>query len=344
MKSFLRGAVFLLAACLPLFATIDGTVLNGTTGSAQAAAIVNLLQPGAQGMQMLAQTKTDASGHFLFNRERPVGPILLQVQYKGVHYDKLLTPNLSASNVQLEIYEPTKSPAIANVAQRMLIFNATTGQIGVEELAIIDNHSKQTYNNDSLGAWQFFLPPAANGQVSVRAQDESGMPLPRPAEKTAKDNVFRVDFPIKPGETQIDVNYVLPVGSPFTYRGRVVNIKGMPSSALRLIAPPGITLSGNDIKQLGIEPTTQAAIFNVTGDGDFSVNISGTGSLRQQDDSTSDDNGAPQVVAGKPPIYTHLDLLLALALSILAIGAVVLYRTSPTNRTPTGREGPAPHA
>lgn len=344
MRHFLCGAAFLLAGCAPLFASIDGTVLNGTTGKAQPAADVNLLQPGAQGMQTLAQTTTDASGHFLFNRERPMGPILLQVQYKGVHYDKLLTPNLSASNVQLEIYEPTKSPAVANLVQRMLIFDATTSRIGVEDLAIIDNHSKQTYNNNSLGALQFFLPPAANGQVSVRVQDESGMPLPQPAEKTAKDNVFRVDFPIKPGETQIDINYALPVGSPFTYRGRVVNIKGMPSSALRLIAPPGITLSGNDIKQLGIEPTTQAAIFNLNGSGDFSVNISGTGSLRQQDDSPSDNSDAPKILAGKPPIYAHLSLLLALALAILAVGAVVLYRTSPVNRTQTGRKGPAPHA
>lgn len=272
-----------------------------------------------------------------------MGPILLQVQYKGVHYDKLLTPNLPASKVQLEVYEPTKSPAVASVAQRMLIFDVSSGRVGVEEMAIIENHSKQTYNNDSLGALQFFLPPAANGQVSVRVQDASGMPLPRPAEKTPTENVFRVDFPIKPGETQIDVNYVLPVGSPFTYRGRVVNIKGMQTAPLRLVAPPGITLSSNDIHELGIEPTTQASIFNVNGNGNFLVNISGTGSLRQDD--TSDDSDAPKILAGNPPIYMHLGWLLALALTILAIGAVVLYRSSPANRTPTVSGGNTqPHA
>lgn len=343
MRALLCGAVFLLAGCAPLFGSIDGTVLNGTTGKNQAAAHVSLMQPGSQGMQVLDQTQTDAFGRFLFNRERPMGPILLQVQYKGVHYDKLLTPNLPASNVQLEVYEPTKSPAVVNIAQRMLIFDASSGRIGVEEMAIIENHSKRTYDNDSLGALQFFLPPAANGQVSVSVQDASGMPLPRPAEKTSTENVFRVDFPIKPGETQITVNYVLPVGSPFTYRGRVVDIKGMPASPLRLIAPPGVTLSGSDIHELGIEPTTQASIFNVKGSGDFSVNVSGTGSLRQNDDS-SEDSGAPKILAGNPPIYAHLGWLLALALAILAIGAVVLYRSSPINRTPTVREGTHPHA
>ncbi|MGH6878054.1 MAG: hypothetical protein ACREHV_11870 [Rhizomicrobium sp.] len=328
MKTFVFGAAILLAGCAPLLASIDGTVLNGTTGKSEAAAEVNLLQPGSQGMQVLAKTRTDSSGRFLFNRERPPGPMLLQVQYKGVHYDKLLTPNLPASNVTLEIYEPTKSPAVASVAQRMLVFDANTSKIGVEETAIIENHSKKTYNNSSLGALRFFLPPAANGQVQVSAQDSSGMPLPRPAEKTSTDHVFRVDFPVKPGETEIDVNYVLPVGSPFTYRGRVVGVKGMQAGPMRLVAPPGVTLAGSDIKELGIEPTTQATIFDVTGNGNFSVNIAGAGSLNQQA-SSSDDSAEPKIVEGKPPIYTHRNLLLALALAILALGVVVLYRTSP---------------
>jgi hypothetical protein len=331
MKTLFAGALFLLG-CSPLLASIDGTVLNGTTGKAQVAAHVNLMQPGSQGMQVLAKTETDASGHFLFDQPRPMGPILLQVQYKGVHYDKLLTPNAPGSNVQLEIYEPTKSPRVAQLAERMLVFDANTSRIGVQETAIIVNHSKQTYNNSDLGALRFFLPPAANGQVHVSVQDGSGMPLPRPAEKTATDHVFRVGFPIKPGQTEIDVTYTLPVGSPFTYRGRVVGVKGMQAGPLRLIAPPGITLAGSDIQELGIEPTTQAAIYSVKGNGNFSVEITGTGSLRQ--DANADSSDEPQLVPGKPPIYAHRSLLLGLALAILALGAVVLYRTSPRKPEP----------
>ncbi|MGH9585071.1 MAG: carboxypeptidase-like regulatory domain-containing protein, partial [Bryobacteraceae bacterium] len=82
MRSLLFGAAIALAGCAPLFAAIEGTVLNGTTGKTEAAAEVNLLQPGSQGMRMLAKTKTDASGHFLFNNTRPAGPILLQARYK----------------------------------------------------------------------------------------------------------------------------------------------------------------------------------------------------------------------------------------------------------------------
>jgi hypothetical protein len=335
MKNFLLAATILVAGSASLFASIDGTVVNRTTGKPAGGVDVNMLQPGAQGMQMVAKTQTDTSGHFVFQRDRPAGPVLLQVSYKDVHYDKLMTPNMPVSNVALDIYETTKSASVARVAQRMLVFDANPSRIGVDETVIVQNNSNTTYKNDALGALRFYLPPAANGQVRVSAQPPNGMPLPQAAEKTAEDNVFRVDFPIKPGESQFEVNYVLPVGSPFTYRGRVVGVKGMAAGPLRLIAPPGVILAGNDIQKLGIEPTTQATIFNVAGNGNFSVDIAGTGSLHQ-DNSSSDNSDEPQITEGKPPIYTHRNLLIALALAILAVGVVVLYRTSPV-RAPQGK-------
>jgi hypothetical protein len=328
MKNLLFAAAIMVAGSALVFASVDGTVLNRTTGRPVAGVEVNMLQPGAQGMQMLDKTQTDASGRFVFQRDRPAGPMLLQVSYKDVHYDKLLTPNIPASNVGLEIYEPTKSPGAARVVQRMLVFEANSSRIGVDETVIIQNDSNTTYKNDELGALRFYLPPAANGQMRVSAQPPNGMPLPQAPEKTAESDVFQVNFPIKPGESQIEVNYVLPVGSPFKYRGRVVGVKGMPAGPLRLIAPPGVTLAGSDIQKLGVEPSTQATIFNVVGNGNFSVDIAGTGSLHQED-SSSEDSDAPQITEGKPPIYAHRNLLIALALAILAIGVVMLYRTSP---------------
>jgi hypothetical protein len=141
--------------------------------------------------------------------------------------------------------------------------------------------------------------------------------------------VFKVDFPIKPGETEFDVSYVLPAGSPFTFHGRVVGVKGMPAGPLRLIAPPGVTFSGNDIQQIGTEPKTQATIYNVTATGNFSFDIAGTGSLHQPEADTGDDSDRPQVTEGNPPIYAHLGWLLMLAFGILGVGLVFLFRTSP---------------
>jgi hypothetical protein len=252
-----------------------------------------------------------------------------------VNYNKLLTPNIPTSGVQLDIYEVTKSPALSHIAQRMLVVEPSTSRIAVNETVIVQNQSKETYNNPSLGGLQFYLPRAANGQVRVSAQGPQGMPLPRAAEKTGTSDIFKVDFPIKPGETEFQVTYEVPAGSPFTFRDQVTSVKGMPTGPLRLVAPSGVTLSGKDIQMIGTEPRTQATIYNVPAtSGPYSFDIAGTGSLRgnQQEGSGApavDTSDSPQVTESNPPVYAHLGWLVALGFAVLAIGLLILFRSSP---------------
>lgn len=334
------GIFTLLAlSAVSLWASIDGTVINRTSGQPQAGVNITLLKPGQQGMQVLGTTVSDASGSFKFEKDQPGGgPELLQAAYKGVNYNKLLTPNIPSSNVQLEIYEVTKSPAVSRVDQEMMLIEPSTSRIAVNETVILQNDTNRAYNNDALGALRFYLPPAANGQVRVTAQGPQGMPLPRPAEKTDQSDIFKVDFPVKPGQTEFEVNYVLPAGSPFSLQGRVVNVKGMPTSPLRLVAPPGVTLSGKDIERIGTEPKTQATIYNVVARDNFSVDITGIGSLRPPVDAAdeTDDSDAPQVTEARPQIYSHLGWLVLLAFSILGVGLIILFRNSPV-RSPYGK-------
>lgn len=330
--------LFLLSAT-GLWASIDGTVLNRTTAKPQAGVSITLVKPGQGGMRTLGTTQSDASGHFLFQNDQPGGgPQLLQANYEGVNYNKLLTPNIPTSNVELDIFEVGKAPAVARIAQQMILIEPSMGRISVDETVVIENDTNTTYSNPDLGSLRFYLPPAANGQVRVSAQGSQGMPLPQAAEKTKENDIFKVNFPIKPGETEFQVTYVLPVGSPFTFRGRVVNVQGMSAATpLRLVAPSGVTLAGNDIRRVGTEPKTQATIYNVTAPGNFSTLVSGTGSLNSNDQADSDqDNDEPKIVEGKPQIYAHLGWLVALAFSILGVGLIALYRTSPV-RSPSGK-------
>jgi hypothetical protein len=320
-----------------MHAAIDGTVLNRTSGKPEAGVNITLVKPGQGGMRTLGATASDANGRFAFAQDEPGGgPQLLQANYKGVTYNKLLTPNIPTSNVELDIYEATKSPEVAHIAQQMLVVEPNSSQIAVSETVMIQNDSNTTFHNAETGEFRFYLPPAANGQVRVNAQGPQGMPLPRAAEKTNETDVFRVDFPIKPGETEFDVTYVLPAGSPFTFHGRVVGVKGMPTSPLRVIAPPGVTITGKDVQQLGTEPKTQANIYNVTAADLFSFDIAGTGSLHQQDADAEDEADRPQVTQANPQIYSHLGWLVTIAFSLLGVGLFFLFRTSPV-RSPYGK-------
>ncbi len=335
MKHF----AFFFLCSVPLWASIDGRVVNQTTGKPASGVSMTLVKPGSNGMQTIGTTTTDATGHFVFAKDQPGGgPQLLQAKYQGVDYNKLMTPNIPTSNVQVDIFDATKSPAVAHVAQRMLMLEPSTSQIAATETVIVQNDSKTTYQNEKLGGLLFFLPPAANGQSRVNVSGPQGMPLPRAAEKTAEADVMKVNFPIKPGQTEFEVSYVLPAGSPFTYRGRVVGVAGMPTGPLRLIAPPGVTLAGTDLQKVGTEPKTQATIYTVTAANDFKTDITGTGSLHapNNDDSSSDDSDAPAVTEGQPKIYHHIVWLALLALGTLGVGLVVLYRSSPV-RSPYGK-------
>ena len=311
-----------------VFASIDGIVINRTTNMPQSGVTVTLVKPGQQGMQTLGTTITNLSGHFVFQNDRPGGgPQLLQATYKGVNYNKLLTPNIPTSNVELEIFEATNSPSVARIAQQMMLIEPSSSQIAVSETSILQNNSTTTYNNEKLGSLRFYLPAAANGQVRVNVQGPQGMPLPRAAEKTEEEGIFKVNYPVKPGETQFEIAYVLPAGTPFTFRGKVVNVKGMPAGPLRLIAPSGVTFSGSDIQSVGTEPKTQAGIYNVLASNAFSFDIAGTGSLRSGEAAGADTSDSPQVTEGPPRIYQHMMWLLTLAGAILAIGLVLLFRT-----------------
>jgi hypothetical protein len=327
-----KTAIFLfLCAGGSLFASIDGTVVNGTTGKPEAGVSITLVKPGQQGMQTIGTATSDASGHFVFEKDQPGGgPQLLQAVYKGVNYNKLMTPNVPTSNVQLEVFEATKSASIARIEQRMMLIEPNVNQITVTDTVILQNDSKNTYNNEAEGSMRFYLPPAANGQVRVNAQGPQGMPLPRAAEKTNETDIYKVNFPVKPGETQFEATYVIPAGSPFTLRGRVTGVKGMPAGPLHLIVPAGATLAGNDVQNSGTEQKTQATIYTVTAPDAFSTDITGIGSLRQASDGPSADTSeAPQPVEAPPQIYRHMAWLLALALSILTVGLIFLFRSSP---------------
>ncbi len=330
-------SLLLLALCVPLSAAVDGTIINGTTGKLQPNVPVSLVKPGQGGMRTLGNTTSDAAGKFAFTTDEPGGgPQLLQANYKGVNYNKLLTPNVVTGGVQVDVFESTASPAVARITQRLLVLEPTASQLAASETVVIQNDSKTTYNNDKLGALRFDVPAAANGQVRVSAQGPGGMPLPRAPQKTTEEDIYQVNFPIKPGQSQFEINYVLVAGSPITFHGRLANVKGMEATApLRLVAPPGVTLSGKDVELIGTEPKTQANIYNVLARDVFTAEITGIGSFHPDENAATPEGEGAQITEGRPPVYAHIPWLLALALGVLGVGLVYLFRTSPV-RSPYG--------
>ncbi len=320
MKFLRRVFVASLIVLVPAFGAVDGTVVNGTSGQPQPNAIVSLVQPGRGGMQTLSSVKSDAQGNFRFDKEPPAGPILLQTLYQGVLYNQPVMPG-TGSGMRVQVYDATNKPGTAKVSQHFIVLQPSASDVTVSEGILYQGDPKLAYSDPVNGSFHFYLPPEAGGKVQVTINASGGMPIQRPAEKTKEPNIYKIDYPIKPGETRFDLNYVIPATNPMTFSTKILHTDG--SSAL--VAPPGVTLKGDDIELAGTEPTTQATIYRIK-NADFKVQIEGTGSLGQPGASSQEENGAPSIEEVKPRIYDRMYWILGMAFAVLALGSIVLYR------------------
>jgi len=310
------SAIFSCCA-LPLFAAVDGIVINKTIGKPQAAATVTLYKLGQAGMESLESVKSDPQGKFLINQ--PVnGPHLIQTAYDGVTYNHILSPGSQTSGLSLDVYNSSKRPGAARVLRHFVIFQPSGAQMGVSEGFTFENHGLTTYNDPDGGTLKLYVPSTAKG-LQVKATAPQGMPIARAAEKTDQADVYKVDFAIKPGETNFEVTYMVPYSSGEVYEGKMLYASGEPTL---LVAPSGVTLKGDGLESKGREPRTQASVFSVAS-ADYKVEIAGS---MAADETDSGDSG-PGIEEIPPKILQkNMIWILALALGILALGFIVLYR------------------
>jgi hypothetical protein len=318
----LRLTVLFWAGLAPAAAMmVDGVVVNGTTGQPQAGAVVALVQPGQGGMQNLGSAKTDAEGKFRFDKETQPGPVLVQALYQGVQYNKVIVPGTPASGLEVDVYEATDKPGVANVSQHFIVLQPGATEMTVSEGILYQGDPKLTYHDAAKGSFRFYLPPEAKGEVSVTVNAPGGMPIRRPAEKTKEANVYKVDYAIKPGETRFDLNYTVPTTSPQVFSTRILHDEG----SSNLVLPIGVTAKGDDIELAGQEPKTQASIYRIK-NASFKVEVEGTGSLQPAEGASAEDTGQPTIQQVKPRIYDRLYWILGMAFGILGLGSVLLAR------------------
>jgi len=343
----MRFLAFLLTAA-SLNAAIDGIVTNATSGKPQAGATVTLFQPTQQGPQFIESVKTDAQGKFQITKEVPAGgagPLLLQAVYGGVQYNKMLPPGTPTTGVEIPVFETSKKPGDAKVDQHMVLLEPSpSGTLQVSESYVFQNNGKTTWNDPDNGTLRFSLPAAAQGKVEVNAIAPGGLPIRKAPDPGSQPNTFKLDFPIKPGESRVDLQWSMPFTSPGAFQEKVLT----PGGLTRLVAPVGVTFKG-DLQDLGQEPRTKANIYGVKG-SDIKIDVSGTGALNQGADTSSSGgdasgagdsggNGQSALTMNLPKLYGMVlgsaDLptsvmavkwVLLTVIGMLAAGFVILYR------------------
>ena len=331
----MKALLLYLLLSVPSLAGVDGTVINQTTGKPANNATVTLYKLGQAGPEALETVHTDAQGKFTIKQNAEGGPHNLQATYEGVTYAHILRPGSPTTGITLAVYNASKQPGAAKAANHFLILQPSPGQMMVSEVFLYRNEGKTSYNDPDNGTLKFYLPPAAKGVVKVQAKAPNGMPIEQLAQKTSKPDVYKIDFAIKPGETQFELNYMVPYNSPGRFGSK--DLSG--AAETMLVAPQGVTLKGDAVEFSRTEPRTQAAIYTAR-KSSYEFEISGQMQASEtQGQSSEEANNGPTIEQLMPKLFNQVDgsagffqkvlavkWILLLALGILALGFTLLYR------------------
>jgi hypothetical protein len=189
--------------------SISGEVRMGTPGATLGPVQVTLVAP-AMGMEEIA-TVPLVNGHYRFDNI-PAGPpiFLVQVDYKGVIYREPARLTGRPLVVNFEVYEVTDQWQGVHVEMRHVVLR-TDGRVFRVDKAfrvINDGPEKRTVYRDG-GAFRFHLPDSHTGEVTISVR-ALGQPVSRDPIPTDDPEVFTVDYPIRPGVTEIELAYTLP--------------------------------------------------------------------------------------------------------------------------------------
>jgi hypothetical protein len=315
------AALAALAASLA-FGTVDGTVRNGTTGKPQAGVPVVLVAMGGAGMAPRATATTGGAGAFRFDASIQ-GAALLQATYQGVVDNLVGGSGAPPSGLPREVFAVPPRRGAAKVAEDVVILEPLGAQLSVRQNVVWRNPGKETYRDAAAGTLRFWAPAEAKDSLRVTATAPGGLPVEQTAEAAGEPGVYKVDFPIKPGDTVFEITYTAPFTAPGPFAGRTLQ-KDAP---LRLAVPAGVTMKGAGLTLLGQEPQSRASVYGVAGQ-QYQVELEGSGSMAAAAPAEDEaDSGLAQIL---PRVYDNVYAIVGFGLTILALGfAMLLRRNAP---------------
>ncbi|HEX4002692.1 MAG TPA: hypothetical protein VHX36_08590 [Candidatus Acidoferrales bacterium] len=294
LRNLLRiGALACFLPAAALAGTVTGTVTNGTTGKPAAGVDVILIQ--LQGtMKPVAQTKTDAQGHYqLDNPALGQGPMLIRAVYRGVNYHEPATPGKTVVDVQ--VFDPTdKASAFAVTAHAIILQPEGSDLVVGEEYSVQNDTQPPVAYYRSTGSFLFSMPEGAQF-TDASVVGTSGMPVVQnPLDKGKNEKA--IDYPFRPGNSTVRLAYRIP------YANNQAQLRfSSPYKAERVavFAPPSVQVTGGGFAPAGTEQGFSVYMREtVAANTPMAVSVSGTAPPPQQDSGASDSGGGNAPASG----------------------------------------------
>jgi hypothetical protein len=205
-QSALLAAIFSLTLASTAAQTLSGTVTNATTGKPAAGDEVILINL-ANGMDVAGNTKVDSNGKFSFKLTGGAGPHLIRAVHQGVTYHQMAPPGTNSVDVQ--VYDVATKVTGLSVTADVIRFQADSGTMQGVRLFVVNNASSPAKTQMNDHNFEFYLP-AGTKIEQLQARAPNGQPISAEAVPQAEKNRYAIAFPLRPGETQFQVEFTLP--------------------------------------------------------------------------------------------------------------------------------------
>ena len=200
------AAILSVALAASAAQTLTGTVTNGTTNKPAAGDEVILINLTTT-MEVAATTKADSNGKFSFPLTGAPGPHLIRAVHQGVTYHQMAPPGVNTADVN--VYDVATKVTGLSVTADVIRFQADSGTMQGVRLFVVDNNSSPAKTQMNDHNFEFYLPPGAKVE-QLQARAPNGQPIAAEAVPQAEKNRYAINFPLRPGETQFQVEFTLP--------------------------------------------------------------------------------------------------------------------------------------
>jgi len=205
-ESILLAAILLLGLASAAAQTLTGTVTDGTTNKPAAGDEVILINL-SNGMDVAANTKADSAGKFTFTLKDGPGPHLIRAVHQGVTYHQMAPPG--TNSVAVNVYDVAKKVPEIQVTADVMRFQADSGTLQGVRLFAVNNASTPPKTQMNDHNFEFYLPDGAKIE-QAQAKAPNGQPIAAETTPQSEKNRYAVVFPLRPGETQIQVQFTMP--------------------------------------------------------------------------------------------------------------------------------------
>lgn len=194
----------------------------------------------------------------------------------------------------MTVYDVRPKVSGVNAIADLMYLQVTQGKLGVTRIFAVDNTSNPPMTQMNDANFEFYLPESATID-DANAQTQGGQPLKLDPTPQAEKGRYAFVFPLRPGQTQLQVSYHLPYQEKATIDPHLIYplqhfVAIMPRTIGFTPAQPGIY----EDRQPPDQPDAIAEVANNPKPGQkLAFDISGEGMLKSQDEEASGQTSAP---------------------------------------------------